>query len=191
MGIFCRIKRYFEDLWHKICECKWRALLCALVAVVGVVVGVALFKVFSYSWWYYNRCNFAEKLFAGGFSLFFFFLIGSFAYFLCILLCNLIPQTRFLNFVLLFFAGFYCGANTAATSECWSVWGVLFAVLVALPELVAYTLASFLASCEYPSCRRFREAWCDFRQCLLILTIGFVVKIITFFVILRIITAVI
>ena len=191
MGFFCRIKRYFEDLWHKICECRWKALLCAVIAVAGVTVGVALLRVFQYSWWYFNRCAFAETLFAGGFSLFFFFLLGSLVYFLCIILCNLIPHTRFLNYMLLFVAGFYCGANTAATIECWSVWGVFYAILVALPEIVGYFLASFFASCEYPTCRRFREAFSDFKHCLLILTVCFVIKIITFFVILRIITAVI
>ena len=191
MGFFCRIKRYFEDLWHRICECRWKALLCAVIAVAGVAVGVALLKAFSYSWWYDNRCAFAEKLFAGGFSLFFFFLAGSLAYYLCIVLCNLLPQTRFVNLVLLFFAGFYCGANTAATVECYSVWGVLFAIFVALPELAAYSIASFFAACEYPACRRFRESWCDFRQSLFILAVGFAIKIVGFFIILKIITAVI
>ena len=191
MSFFCRIRRYFEDLWYKICECRWKALLSAAIAVVSVVVGVTLFKVFSFSWWYYNRCAFAETLFGGGFSLFFFFLVAALAYFLCTLLCNLIPQTQFLNFLLLFVAGFYCGANTAAAVECFSVWGVLFAVLVALPELLAYALATFLASCEYPTCRKLREAFCDFRPSLVILAVGFLAKIIGFFVILRLITAVI
>ena len=191
MGFFCKIKRHFEDLWCKICEFRWRALLCVAIAVAGVSLGVALFNAFSCSWWYYNRCAFAEKLFEGGFSLFFFFAIGSLVYFLCIVLCNLIPQTRFLNYLLLFAAGFYCGANTMATIACWSVWGVFYAILVALPEIITYALASFLASCEYPSCRRFRESVSDFRCCLLVLTVGFVVKIFCYFVILRIITAVI
>lgn len=191
MGFFCRIRRYFEDLWHKLCEHKWRACLCSLIAVAGLAVGMALFKAFSLSWWYFNRCAFAETLFEGRFSVFFFFLIGSLAYFLCIVLCNLIPQTRFLNFLLLFVGGFYCGANTAAAIECWSVWGVFFLILVTLPELAAYMLASFLAWREYPTCRRFREAYSDFKQCLIILAIGFAVKIFTFFVILRLLTAVI
>ena len=191
MGFFCRIKRYFEDLWVKICERKWHAIACVAVAVVGIAVGVALFKAFSYSWWYFNRCAFAETLFAGGFSLFFFFLISACAYFLCIVLCNFVPQTRFLNYFLLFLAGFYCGANTVATIECWSVWGVFFAILVALPQIASFTLATFLAVCEYPACRRFRESCRDFHHCLVILAIGFVVQILTFFVILKVLTAVI
>ena len=191
MSFFCRIRRYFEDLWHKICACRWKALLCVVIATLGVAVGVALFKAFAFSWWYYNRCAFADKLFMGGFSIFVLFVIGSLVYYLVIVSCNLIPQTRFLNFVLLFVAGFYCGANTAATIECWSVWGVLYAILVALPELITYILASFLASCEYPACRTFRESLCDFRHCLLILGIGLAIKTLTFFVILQIITAVI
>ena len=191
MGFFCKIRRYFEELWHKICECRWKALLCAVISVAGLVVGIALFRVFRYSWWYCNRCAFAEKLFAGGFSLFFLFLLGTVLYYLCIVLCNLIPQTRFLNLMLLFVVGFYCGANTAATVECWSVWGVLYAIFVTLPEIIVYTLTSFLACCEYPARRRLKESFFDFRQCLLTLSVGFVVKFINFFVILRIITAVI
>ena len=191
MGFLCRIKRYFEDLWHKICECKWKAVLSAAIAVAGVAVGVALFKAFSYSWWYFNRCSFAESLFAGGFSRFFFFLIGSLVYYMCIVLCNMIVQTRFISFLILFVAGFYCGANTAAAIELFAVWGVFFAILVALPELIGYTLATFLACCEHPACRRFRESWCDFKPSLHILVVLLVVKIFTFFVILKIITAVI
>ena len=166
-------------------------MFCVAVATVGVTVGVVLFNTFNYSWWYYNRCAFAETLFAGGFSLFFFFLAASLAYYACIVLSNLIPQTRFLNYALLFVAGFYCGANTAACVVCWSVWGVFFAILVALPEIVTYTLATFLTACQYPACRRLKESWCDFQQSLLMLAIGFVVRIITFFVILKLLTAVI
>ena len=191
MGFFCRIKRNFEDLWAKICERKWRALICVAIAVIGIAVGVALFKAFSYSWWYFNRCAFAESLFMGGFSLIFFFLIGACAYFFCIVLCNLIPQTVFLNYLVLFIAGFYCGANTAATIECWSVWGIFYAILVALPEILCYTVASFLAACEYPSRRRFGESCRDFHNCMVILAIGFAVRILTYFVILKTITAVI
>lgn len=191
MGIFCKIKRYFEDLWAKICQCRWKALLCAVIAIAGVGVGVAFCKAFQYSWWHYNRLAFSETLFIGGFSLFFFFLITALAYYVCIVLCNMLPQTRFLVFVLLFVAGFYCGANAMACIESWSVWGVFFALLVTLPEILACTTASFLAYCEYPAYRRFKESWCDFRPCLVVLAMGLVVRIITFYVILKILTAVI
>ena len=191
MGIFCKIKRYFEDLWAKICQRKWKALLCAVIAVVGIVIGVVFCKTFQYSWWHYNRLAFAETLFNGGFSVFFFFVSCALAYFVCIVLSNMILETRFLSYVLLFVAGFYCGANTLACIEAWSVWGVLFAVLVALPEILACIAASFLALCEYPAYRRFRESWCDFRPCLLVLAIGVLIRIIAFFVILKLLTAVI
>ena len=191
MGILCKIKRYFEDLWAKICHCKWKALLCVLIAVVGVVVGIVLCKAFEYSWWHYNRLAFAETLFAGGFSVFFLFFICALAYYICIVLSNMFIATRFLSYVLIFVSGFYCGANTFACIEAWSVWGVLFTVLVALPEILACTTASFLAVCEYPACRRFKESWCDFRPSLLVLAIGLFVRLITFFVILKLLTAVI
>ena len=187
----CKIKRYFEDLWAKLCQCRWKALLCGVVAIAGIAVGIALCKVFQYSWWHYNRLAFSETLFVGGFSVFFFFLITALAYYVCIVLSNMIVETRFLVFVLLFVAGFYCGANTSACIESWSVWGVFFAVLVSLPEILACTTATFLAYCEYPACRRFKESWCEFQPCLLVLAIGLVVRIITFFVILKLLTAVI
>ena len=191
MGIFCTIRRYFEDLWHRICECKWKALASSAIAVAGVAVGVAIFKALSYSWWHFNRLAFAETLFSGGFSLVLTFLLCSLLYYVCIVLCNMIPHTRFVNFVILFIAGFYCGANTAAVIECFAVWGVLYAILVALIDLVGYVLASFLAWCEQPACRTFRESWCDFRPSLRILAASLLVKIFTFFVILKLITALI
>ena len=191
MGFFCRIKRYFEDLWHRICECKWKAVLTSAVAIAGVAVGVALFVAFRYSWWYFNRCAFAEKLFVGGFSIFLLFVISAMLYYACIVLCNLIPQTRFINFVILFFAGFYCGANTAAVVESFTVWGVIYAILVALIELIGCSLASFLASCEPAACRRLKESWCDFRASLQALVVCLITKIFTFFIILKLLTAVI
>lgn len=185
------LKRGCDDVWDKLCNHKWKSIICTLTAIAGIVVGVVLFKVFSYGWWYYNRCDYAVRLFNGGFSLFFSFLLWTAVFYLCLVSCNLIPQTRFLTYVALFIACLYCGANTAATIECWSVWGILFAVLVTLFEVIGYYLACLVVCCEPSACRSFRESVCDTKQSLAILCTAFIVKIICFFVILGILTAVI
>lgn len=191
MGLILILKRGCEDIWDKLCNHKWKSLICALIAIAGVVVGVALFKAFSYGWWYNNRCNYAIRLFNGGFSLFFSFLLWTMVFYLCIVCCNIIPQTRFLTYILLFVACLYCGANTAAAIVCWSVWGILYAVLITFFEVIGYYLACLAVCCEPLTCSSLRESISDTKQSFAVLCIAFVVKIICFFVILRLLTAVI
>ena len=191
MSCFRYLRYTCIDIWDNICNHKWRSLICALSAIAGIVVGVVLFNVSKDGWWYDNRIAYAEKLFNGGFSLFLFFLLWYVILYLCLIFSNISPVTKFLNCVLLFVCCFYCGANTAATIVCWSVWGVLFCIFVTVPEVIGYYLVCCVAFCEPTSCRTLRETFCDFRLCIIILTAAFIVKIVGFFVILRIITAVI
>lgn len=178
-------------MWEKLCNHKWRAILCALVAIAGIVVGGVFFNIFKYSWWYFNRWYYAENLFTGGFSLFVSFVVCALLFYLCLVVCNLHTSFRFLSYIVLFVACFYCGANTTAAIVCWSVWGILFALLATLPEAMGFYLATFYACCEYPECRSFKEAICDLRPCLYVLLISQLAKIIGFFVILRVLTAII
>ena len=191
MSCFRYLKLTCIDIWDDICNHKWRSLLCALFAIGGVVVGVVLFNVDKFGWWYNNRIVFAEKLFNGGFSLFFLFLLWTVILYLCIIFSNIHPATKFLNCVILFACCLYCGANTAAAIACWSVWGVIFCICVTVEEVIGYYIACLVAFCEPSFCRSLRETFCDFRQCAAILTVAFIVKIVGYFVILRLITAVI
>ena len=191
MGCFRYLKFTCIDIWEKMCNHKWKSLICALSAIAGIIIGVVLFNVSKYGWWYGNRIAYAERLFNGGFSLFFFFLLWMTILYFALIFSNLHPATHFLNCVLLFVCCFYVGANTASTIVCFSVWGVLFCILVSVAEVISYYLVCLVAFCEPSSCRTLREAFCDFRQCATILAVAFVVKIIGFFVILRLITAVI
>ena len=191
MDCFRLAKNFFEDIWRKLCDNKWKTLVCTVVAVVGVAVGIALFQAFKYGWWYCNRCNFADKLFDGSFALIFLF-AGCYAiFYLCIVFSNLIPQTRFLCYVALFVACLYCGATAAAVIACYAVWGVVYVIVVTIVEVSSYFVACLVACCEWPSCRTVNEAFCDFSQTLQVLCVAFVAKLLGFFVILQLITAVI
>ena len=191
MGILRSLKRGCEDVWDTLCNHKWKSIICAFVSIAGIVVGVVLFKKYSYGWWYNNRCEYAFKLFDGQFYLLFIFLLWMIVFFLCIVGCSTIPQTKFLALILLFVSCLYCGANTAATIVCLSVWGILYAIFVTLFEVIGYYLAVSVAWCEPTPCRSFRESLCDNKQVFSILCIAFIVRIIGYFVILRILTAVI
>lgn len=191
MGSFHFIKSNWEDICSRVRDHKWKSIFTALVCVIGIVVGAVLFNVFKYGWWFDNRVNYAEKLFQGSFALMFSFLLGTAIFYLCMLLCNMVPATRFCNYILLFVACLYCGANTAAAIYCWSVWGILFAIFATLWEVLGYYLACVTACAEPASCRKLNEAYCDFKPVLMVLIAAFVVKIIGFFIILKIITAII
>ena len=191
MGCFRLITNYCEDVWDRLRNNKWKSILTALVCVAGIALGAVLFNVFKYGWWFDNRVSYAEKLFQGSFSLFFSFLLWTAAFYFCMLLSNLIPATRFLNYFLLFVACFYCGANTAAAIYCWTVWGVLFAIFATLWEVIGYYLACIATCTEPTGCSKLNEAFCDFKPTLAVLIVAFLIKIIGFFVILKIITAII
>lgn len=191
MSCFRYLRLTFLDIWEKICIYKWKTLICVLSAIAGIVVGVVLFNVGKYGWWYNNRISYAEKLFYGGFSLFFGFLLWNVVLYLCIIFSNIIPATNFLNCVILFVSCLYASANTAAAIVCWNVWGVLFCILVTVVEIVGNYLTCFVAFCEPTTCRTLRETFCDFKQCATILCVAFIVKFLSFFVILRVITTVI
>ncbi len=191
MKVLRKIKFGAEDLWQTLCVHKWKTTVCALVAIVGVAVGGVFVKTFAYSWWYNNRCEYAYKLFEGNFGLLFSFLLWTAVFYGCLLACQLIPSIKYVSLVALAAACFYCGANTAAAIMCWSVWGILFALLVTSIEVVGYFLSCLLCCCQPAACRSVREAFCDTKPALLILIGAFAAKFIAFFIILRLLTAVI
>lgn len=191
MKLLRKMRFFWEDVWQTICNHKWLSIFCALVAIAGTVVGGVLVKVFEYSWWYNNRYEFATKLFNAGFGLCFTFFLWSAVFYFCLLVCNMHPKARFLSLLTLFLSCFYCGANTAAAIIVWSVWGILFAVLVTAIEVAGYFLAVLASCCVVPSRRTLKEAYCDTKPVFSILLVAFILKIVTFFVILRVLTAVI
>ena len=191
MKLFRGIKLTLEEIWQNICNHKWRSVICLAFAVMGVIVGIIFVNIFQYSWWYGNRYEYSARLFEGGFGLAFSFLLWTGIFYLFLLCCCLVPQTKYLCCASLFVACFYCGANAATAIICWSVWGILFAILVSAAEIVGYCVACILVCCENSCNRTLREAVCDTKLALKVLAAAFTVKFVCFFVILRVITAVI
>ncbi len=191
MSNFCFIRYLLDDIWHKIVCNRFKAIICSIIAVAGVAVGVAFFCAFNYGWWYWNRCNFAQKIFEGGFGVLIIFLISYILIFICIALCNMLACTKYLSCFVIFISALYCGANTAALIVCSTVWGVLFAVLISLAEVLILAVTCFLSCCEISMKRSFCESLRDFKSVAFVLTVGFIYKIFAFFVVLKILTAVI
>ncbi len=186
-----KIKYALDDMWQQACAHKWCTLISIACAVVGIVLGAVLVSVFRYSWWFDNRYQYAVRLFEGGFGLFFSFLAGFGLFYVVAVCCLMLPQTKPLCYVVLTACCFYCGANTAAAIIFSSVWGILYAVIVSLGEVVCYVAANILL-CGAPCERRtLREAFCDSRGAFWALCIAFAAKFVCFFVVLRILTALI
>ena len=185
------LKNFCQDIKYKICANKLKMLLCGIISLVGVVLGFVLLHVFSYTWWYSNRCTYAEKIYGGGFSLVFDFLLGYAIFYLATVICNLSPKARFLVFVVLLVGCLYCGANAAAVISIWTVWGVMYAAFAMAVQLAGFCLCSFAICCMPSACQSFGEIIRDTKSALLIIVASFIVKILGFFVILKILTAVI
>lgn len=170
---------------------KWKYILCVLVSVAGFALGIALFCISNYGWWYYNRCSFAGKIINTSFAVLAAFIFGGALMFLMLTLCSMLRQTHFLAYAVDLVTCLYCGATTAAVFVCSVMWGVLFAVFVSLEWLAAVCFACFACVCEKPMCRNFCEAARDIKQSAIALAVGVLYKIIALFVILKLLTALI
>lgn len=191
MGFLCFLKYNIEDLFCKVRVGKWKFVLCVAVTLVGFALGIVLFCVSNYGWWYYNRCNFASKIVNTSFSVLFSFAVGCGLLYLLFVLCNMTKPTHYLAYVVNLVSCIYCGATIAAVFAHSSMWGVLYVVLVVAEWLVVQCFACFVCVCEKPYCRTFCESARDLKQLAVVLLIGLVYKIVMLFVILKILTALI
>lgn len=191
MGFVHYFKNSVDDLFGNICANKWRFVLCVIICLLGAACGIAFVCAFQYGWWYYNRCDFACKLMQGGFTIFVIFLIGTALLYVTLILCNMLKETCRLSCIPVFAACLYLGATTAALFTMSVMWGVLFIVFVVLEDLAINCFACFVCFNEKPICRRFTEAVCDLKQLALVLAVGLIYKIFAYFVIIKILTAII
>ena len=193
MGFFCYLKYNICDIFCRVRAKRWRFVFCCIVSLVGFALGVALFCV-SYSrfgWWYYNRCNFASKLATAGFSVLISYVLTTTLVYILFVLSAMLRQTHYLCILINLVVCFYCGATLAATFVYSALWGVLYAVFVAIPWLIIMCFSCFICLCEPPVCRNFIESNRDLKPLAFVLTLGLIYKIFALFVILKVITVLI
>lgn len=191
MGFIHYFKNSVDDIVCNICANKWRFIFCSIVCLLGAACGIALFYAFQYGWWYFNRCDFANKLMEGGFTILLVFIGTTALSYLCIILCNILKETCRLSCVVLFVSSLYLGATAVALITMSIMWGVLYIIFIAIEDFAINCFTCFVCCNEKPICRRFPEAVCDLKQAALVMAVGLIYKIIAYFVILKILTAVI
>lgn len=188
MGFLSYLKYGFCDVFDKIRIYKWRLVLCVALSIAGFVLGIVLFNVSAYGWWYYNRCSFASKLVEAGFSVLIAFVVSSALIYFSYALCNMTRFTRYFALLLNVIVCLYCGATVSALFVYSVMWGILYAILVAVEWMAAVCLGCFVCLCMQPICRTFCEAIRDSRELLFILLVGLIYKIIALFVVIKLLT---
>lgn len=191
MGFLSFLKYSFCDIWYKVRECKWRFILCIAISLIGFALGITVFCLSQYGWWYYNRCVFASKLMDAGFNVFISCLTVTALIYLLYLLCNMTRFTHYLVYIINLGACFYCGATVAALFVYSVSWAIMYVLFVAIEWLAVMCFACFVCVCEKPYCRTFCESARDSKQLLFVLIVGLIYKIIALFIILRLLTALI
>ena len=188
MGFFVSIKYKFCDIFCKVRERRWTFVFCAAVTLIGFILGIVFFCISNYGWWYYNRCSYASKLPEAGFGVFMSYLFACVVLYLLYALCNMTRVTHYLTFFVNLVACIYCGATTAAVFVYSTVWGIMYVITLVLIWLTTMCFAYFCCMIEPPVCRSFTESICDSKELQFVLFVGFVCKIISMFVILKILT---
>lgn len=183
------IKRYFDDILDSLRTYKWRAIICAVICALGIALGIVLYNISNENWWCANRCAYAELLYLGEFKSFFSFLAAATLFVTLLTLCNMTQICKILSCLVLFVFSLYVGANSVAVIACYGVFGILCVICVLIVDIVGYFFATFCCMLQQCGECSFRRAFCGIRQSVYIILMCFCVKIVSFFVILRIITA--
>lgn len=191
MGFLHNVKNTFFDITCKARSCRRRLILCAVISLVGFGLGIALFYISNYGWWYYNRCNFASRIINMGFGLFLSYLAECVVIYVLLALCNMTRVTHCFAYVIDLLACLYGGATMAAVFVYSVMWGILYLLLIAIVWAAVVCVACFLCVCEPPICRSFCESIRDMNLALFALAVGFVYKIAALFVVIKILTALI
>ena len=185
-------RRCGQDLAQDFRAHKWKLVLCCVFAVAGVIVGVTLFHVSQYNWWYCNRYDYACKLLYGGFfAVLLAFLLAAVVMTALLCLFSAWRQTKFLCYLLVFLSGLYFGANIAAVFVCVGVLAILYGVFLVVLELAVNTLCCFLAAIDDCCNYTFKQVIYNCKGLIILQFAAVVVKILLFFVLLRPISALI
>lgn len=182
---------FARDLLQRLRTERNKVFVCAVAAVLGIVLGIVAYNVTQCSWWGANRCNYAYKLLYGGF----FTLLLSYVLCACaislVLCCSSWRNIQWLCVVTMFVVSIYFGANCCAVCVYSGFLGVLYVLLVLLPEEFINWLSCFFAFSE-PCCGgSFRMGLQNVKLSIFVQIFGIFVKILIIFALLRTLTALI
>lgn len=182
------IYNFFYDIGYNIRRNRKSFLFCCAVALVATVLGVVLFKISDYNWWYSNRCDFIFKIVYGGFfSVFIAFAVSSAI--IC-LLCFATLWKRWLGYVALFAICLYFGANCAAAVAFAGFLGALYLIVLVSGQLLNM-LCVFLAICQCCDVSDFLQAVKEGKNIIVLQVCGVCVKLLVIFTLLRVLTTLI
>ena len=191
MGAFS-IKRCWDDLWQSLRTHKSKAVLCCVFALLGVILGITLFCISNYNWWYFNRYNYACKLLYGGFfAVLLAFVLAAAVYSALLCLCSAWRQTRFLCYFVMALAALYFGANLAAMFQCVGFLAVLYGLFLLLLELVPDVLCCFFLVSDNCCNNTFKQTLFNCRPVLIIQFAAALLKLLIIFILLRPLSALI
>ncbi len=190
MGVI--VKHFFEDISTQLRSCKRKLIVCCAIAVLGTILGIVLFRISNYNWWYCNRYMFVEKLVYGGFfAIFLAYLLYAAAVSILLCLSLIANWTNFLCYVILLAISVYFGANCCAVFACaGALLGALYLILL-IAEQAINMLCCFLASCNCSCKRTFGEAFSDNKNIIILQFLSIFAKLLIIFALLRTITALI
>lgn len=168
-----------------------KVLLCAFVAVCGIVLGIVAYNLAQYSWWGTNRCDYAYKLLYGGFFAMLLSYVLCAAVISFALCCSAWWNARWLCVVVAFAVSFYFGANCCAVCAYSGFLGVLYAVLLLLAEEAINLLTCFWVFSEFCCCGNLRQAFQCVKLPIFLQIASIFVKLFIIFALLRTLTALI
>lgn len=182
------IYNFFYDIGYNIRRNRKSFLFCCAVALAATVLGVVLFKISDYNWWYSNRCDFIFKIVCGGFfSVFIAFVVSSA---IVCLLCFAALWKRWLGYVALFAICLYFGANCAAAVAFAGFLGALYLIVLVSGQLLNM-LCVFLAICQCCDVSDFLQAVKEGKNIIVLQVCGVCVKLLVIFALLRVLTTLI
>ncbi|MCM1395406.1 MAG: hypothetical protein NC132_04755 [Corallococcus sp.] len=191
MGAFS-FRHYLDDILQLFRTNKTKAVACGVFAILGVALGVTVFCISNYNWWYYNRYDYACKLLYGGFfSVMLAFLLSAAVLSALLCLFSVWRQTKFLCIFAAFLWAFYFGANVGAAFTCVGVWAIVYALVLLATELAVNTLCCFFIWADDACNNNFKQIIGSCKPVIILQFAAAIVKLLLIFVLLRPLTALI
>lgn len=191
MGAFS-FRRCVEDVLQMLRTHKTKVILCCVFAALGIALGVTMYCISNYNWWYYNRNEYACKLlYDGFFTVLLAFLLPAVVLSALLCLFSVWRQTKYLSYLFVFASAFYMGANAGALFTCMGVWALIYVLtLLAFSFIVNMLCCLFVLTND--SCNNtFKRIIYECKPVLIVQFAAVIVKLLLVFVLLRPLTALI